>query len=298
LWANSVTLADASAFQAGKLIGLQRYIGSAYYYTHLAEITEVVGNVVKFQPSLMFEMQASDPSNQWIYCISPLGGLVVEGIKFTGANNPALVQRGLSYKFTRDARFLDLEFRDLTGAAGFKFDFSFGGQAMRLGAVNCGSPGESDLSFTGMGQLLASDLRSRFSGFGPQFSQCSGIHVSRVHSVGSKGRGIKLFGCIYSTFDQMFGNDSRSTGIAISGGSSYNSFSNLVACGNRGIVGNEVGVWFSMQSNKFNTINGLVAIGNAGTDITLYPTDDNNVIRQARYGTLYNTGANNTVSAT
>jgi hypothetical protein len=53
-----------------------------------------------------------------------------------------------------------------------------------------------------------------------------------------------------------------------------------------------------MQSNKFNTINGLVAIGNAGTDITLYPTDDNNVIRQARYGTLYNTGANNTVSAT
>lgn len=36
----------------------------------------------------------------------------------------------------------------------------------------------------------------------------------------------------------------------------------------------------------------------ASADIALFATDDNNVIRPARYGTLYNLGSGNTVSAT
>jgi hypothetical protein len=299
LFGNQVTVGNPEYFTVGGCLLIRRTLPYTYLAL-VAEVTAINGAVVSFSPSIPFDVPASDPSNVLIYSITPLNGLMVEGIRFTGSGNSALLQqRGLQYKRTRDAIFRDLIFEGFSGAAGIYAAWAIGARHENIIAKRCGSPGESDIFIIANTFSSVQGLHSRnASGFGPQFAQCSMITVSDVSCYRATHRGIKLSGVLYSNFSNLIGNESTSTGIGITGGTSYCSFSNIMACNNHGVVGNEVGIWFSSQSNRNNAISNVVAVNNAGSDIALYPTDDNNVIRCARYGTIYNGGTNNTVSAT
>lgn len=299
-WATQATITEANQFAVGGCIILQKMISvptGNIYYGHIAEVTAINGNVISFEPMIPFSIALIE--SHWIRASVPISNFMLEGITFVGSANAAIAQRGVQTRFMRDAKFYDVLFRDFTGAAAFISDFSFGTRVAELTAVNCGSVSESDLFFRGQTMMLARGLFSRrASGFGPQLSQCTGVQASQIHSFGAFGRAVKFNACLYSTFSDLIGNECRDTGVAITLGTQFCTFNNLVACNNRGLVYNEEGIWFSGQMNQNNLLTNVVAYNNPTADIALFQTDDNNVIRPARFGTLYNLGANNVVSST
>lgn len=303
LWGKIVVAANVNAgWTVGGLCFIYRAMPVPNVgHTHVAEIISSVSNGTVQQLTISPPMPFPCVGGEQIYPITPQRGLLIEGIKFTGRNNPALIQRGLRTSGILDAVLRDLEFRDFTGGSGCWIDYGLGTQTENITLLHCGNPNESDIFWRAQTGCHAISTRSRnSSGFGPQPTMCQFSHFSQISCWRAANRAIKIAGTLYCTFDQLDGSWAQSTGIGLTLGTAHNRFTNLIAIGNRGIPSNEVGIWFSDNGNSFNSITGLIALDNAGSDIAIYPTDNNNVIRCARFdpAKLYNGGANNTVSAT
>jgi hypothetical protein len=194
-----------------------------------------------------------------------------------------LVRRGVLVQDVRDGVFEHLEILNSSEAA-FYTVRGYRNYYSDINLRNSGSGNESD--FTASFETLShfSDIQSvNATGFGPQWIACSYCFGSGVMSAGATGRGIKLHGVLQSTFANLTGLNSTSTGIAITLRTQHNNFTNLVAMGNAASSGNDIGLWFSGQENNGNYCSGVKLTINGDYDIQINPTDTHNVILDAQF---------------
>lgn len=299
LFAESISLGDASGFSPGGLIVVTLKVNATsgptagQYFIHVAEIVGVVGNAVSFSPPLPFSYLPrggiGEADECWANSCVPNEGLMIEGITFQGAAQ--LGVRGMLLNFVRHCSVRDVSFENFTDRAGLWLNFGYACETHNIDARNCGSPGESDINWRAQTHLFATNTRSYDSGFGPQLWASQYCKWQNLLSLRSRGRGLKLNGCRYSQIINAEGSHSKTTGVAFSYGSSFNSLHNITAISNRGVVGNSVGVWTADQQCVSNFMSGVVALNNLTQDIAIYPSDVSNVLRGARYGVVYNGGA-------
>lgn len=292
----TISPANVVGMAVGRQIQIQRSTtvnATTIQHIHTAEITDVTGNVVTFSPPIAFDVDLVRDFDVKTRCYIPANNLLIEGMKINGNGNAGA--RGMIIQGVRNSAFRDLEFVDFPGLAAFHLNHGMNITTDRLTTRRCGSGGESDINWRAQTFLSAKNTWSYESGFGPQLWACQYSNWSDLVSNRSNGRGMKLNGTLYSNFTNLVGNHTTSTGIAITLESCHNNFTNLIAIGNNGYVGNQIGLWFSNHNNSHNYINGFLGFANGDHDIAMFATDANNVIRGARNPNVYNENPSNTV---
>ena len=112
--------------------------------------------------------------------------------------------------------------------------------------------------------------------FGLYFS--SWCEVDGVVGLNPVQRGPKFAGDRFCRVSNVMGEATGSTGVAISQGSSFNTFSNIVATLGTGTPGNRVGLWFADQRCTDNLVIGVQAHGFTDYALFVGTTDTGNFI--------------------
>jgi hypothetical protein len=227
---------------------------------------------------------------------TPLENISIENVTFEGSNN-ASATRGVILQQTRNLTLNNVRFQNFVGAAGAYIDEGLGTQLSNLTAFNSGTGSEAAFNIRAQTDISALGIRDRLStGFGQLWFMITYGNMAQLSSnraglgVASAGRGVKFDGCLYSTMDQIEGNDSGSTGVAITLGSNFNVFSNIVALRNRaGSPSNDIGLWFDGTSSD-NLINGVIAKNNLTADLFIPTGSNRNVILNADVDTMSDGG--------
>lgn len=215
-------------------------------------------------------------------------------LRFFGNGNSGVGTRGLIVASSY-SKFENLEANDFTHAAGIYLNAGYSNVVGAVTAINSGDPNENDIVFWGQTGLTADSVQSvQSSGFGPGISFCSYCSVNAVISHKAANRGTKLAGTVFSHFGLLEGNNSGSTGVAITLGSNDNVIDSVVALSNTSFPTNSVGLWFS-GGNSRNKVGKVNTKGNSDADISLAANDNNNVIGSASYATLVNLGSQNII---
>jgi len=128
----------------------------------------------------------------------------------------------------------------------------------------------------------------RATGFGPGAYFCSYGGMDQVWCDTPAQRGPKFAGCRAMTISQVAGLNPGSTSIAISQGSSFNSFGLGVAIGANKTPGNNVGLWFADQRCVGNFFGGLIAHNCLDYAIDVGATDTANTVMGCTTGGVGN----------
>lgn len=298
LFDRQLTLTSATGFSVGRIIELIKTVGGGVFYNHMAEIVSVVGNVIQITPPMPFALLTSDTYT--LNARQVRENITIENLIFDGNSN-ASATRGMLLQRTKNLNINQVYFKNFLGGAGAYIDAGIGTQLTNMFAQNCGTGSEAAFNIRAQTDLIASSIEDRFSaGFGQLWFMVTNSHMAQLSSnragVSATGRGVKFDGCLYCSADQVEGNDSSATGIAVTLGSNFNTFSNFIALRNRGGGGNDVGLWFDGTSGD-NTVNNVLAKNNQTFDIQIPTGSDRNAIINADYDTISNTGIDNLVIA-
>jgi len=259
----------------------QASTGNSYFM--MTRIVSLSGTTVNLQDALAFSMLTADTSTS-IRKIPVTKNNRVTNIKFVGNSNSGAGTHLLAVYQTVDCTVDGCSFEDHNPGAGVLFNRGYKNQVGYLYARNCGSVLYADLYIARQTHAHVSSLRSEdASGFGPQLETsvyCRIDSVSDTHSghVGG-GRGSKYAGLRCCTIGSVISTNADSTGVGITSGTADCLFDSIISIGNRGgSGGNDIGLWFSGNSNSRNTINSVIAFNNADADIAFNTTDSYNKI--------------------
>lgn len=282
--ASTLSLTTAAGFAVGQA-GYIRRDASPISHFHMFEVIGIAGDTITITPPMPLGVNTGDTHQ--VVPVTPVRGVAVQNIRFSGGGNLNTV-RGVRTVYTQDTELERLQFDGFPVAALYA-DFGLNNTVRAITTRDCGSASESDITLRAQTGMTASGIRSVFArGFGPKIMFGSYNAVHDVQSHRAQGRGIKIQGVLRSTFNALQGHASASTGIAVTEGTVECYLSHLVAVGNGSGTGNDVGLWFSDQSNSLNYVDGALLVGNPTADLFIGATDLNNVFRAMRYGTITN----------
>ena len=279
LFDRTLAITDVTGFSVNDLLIILKDVGSGVFYGHTAEITDITGSNVTITPQMPFALLTSDTYT--LTARTPTENVSIENLKFDGNDNTA-VTRGLLLQRTRGLFLKDLRLENFHGAAAAYIDDGFATNVNNLQSNHCGTGSEAAINIRAQTAGHFHGINDWYShGFGQLHFMLTNCHLDTLSSnrAGNTvtGRGVKFDGMLYSTVDGVQGNDSSATGIAITLGTNFNIFSNLIALRNRGGSGNDVGLWFDGTSTD-NIINGVIAKNNQTADILIPTGSDRNTI--------------------
>ncbi len=248
----------------------------------IAEVTSIASLNVTLEVPAPITINTGDTHNvkKWTPLYAPgLADLTIDMGAATGA-----VRRGVVIKDVRNGRFEHLEILNCP-ESGFQSFRGYQNHYEDIKLIKCGSANESDFQVAFETHSDFADIQSiNATGFGPQWIACSYCNGDGIVSTGANGRGIKFHGVLESNFENLVGLNSASTGIAITLRTQYNNFKNLVAMQNAaGSGSNDIGLWFSGQSNIANYFFGVELTTNRNFDIQTNSTDTDNVIERVHF---------------
>jgi hypothetical protein len=245
----------------------------------ITEVTSIASLAVTVEAPSPILIQTSETHTvkEWTPLYAPgVSDLTIDMGLATGA-----VHRGIQSNDVRLGRFERLEILNCS-ESGFQ---SFRGYQNRYEVTlrRCGSANESDFQAAFETHSYFDVLSINATGFGPQLIGCSYCDGPGLRSTGAAGRGIKLHGVLESTFDALHGLNSASTGVAFTLRTQHNNIGSVIGMSNVAGSGNDVGLWFSGESNIGNYIASAKLTINTSFDIQLNSTDTDNVINGAHF---------------
>ena len=279
-------LTNVSGLAVGELLYLDATVmvppGQSATNSLIAEVTGIASLNVTLEAPAPITINTGDTHNvkKWTPLYAPgLADLTIDMGAATGA-----VRRGVVINDVRNGRFEHLEILNCpeSGLQSFR---GYQNHYEDIKLIKCGSANESDFQVAFETHSDFADIQSvNATGFGPQWIACSYCNGDGIVSTGANGRGIKFHGVLESNFENLVGLNSASTGIAITLRTQYNNFKNLVAMQNvAGSGSNDIGLWFSGQSNIANYFCRVKLTVNGNFDIQLNSTDTDNVIEGADF---------------
>jgi hypothetical protein len=279
-------LTNVSGLAVGELLYFDATVtvppGQSATNSLIAEVTGIASLNVKLEVPAPITINTGDTHNvkKWtpLYAAG-LADLTIDMGAATGA-----VRRGVVINDVRNGRFERLEILNCpeSGLQSFR---GYQNHYEDIKLRKCGSANESDFQIAFETHSHFDDIQSiNATGFGPQWIGCSYSRGDSIVSTGANGRGIKFHGLLESNFENLVGLNSASTGIAITLRTQYNTFKNLVAMQNAaGSGSNDIGLWFSGQSNIANYFFGVELTTNRNFDIQTNSTDTDNVIERVHF---------------
>ena len=279
-------LTSVSGLAIGELLYLDATVtvppGQSATNSLIAEVTRIASLNVTLEVPAPITINTGDTHNvkKWTPLYAPgLADLTIDMGAATGA-----VRRGVVINDVRNGRFEHLEILNCpeSGLQSFR---GYQNHYEDIKLRKCGSAIESDFQIAFETHSHFDDIQSiNATGFGPQWIACSYSRGDSIVSTGANGRGIKFHGLLESNFENLVGLNSASTGIAITLRTQYNNFKNLVAMQNAaGSGSNDIGLWFSGQSNIANYFFGVEVTTNRNFDIQTNSTDTHNVIEGVHF---------------
>lgn len=270
---------------------------TGYFFNHISRCTAKVSNTITIADPMPFPLSSSDTQRS-VRKFNHLKNVQVENIRFNGNGNSGAATRGLIAQRMVSCKFNGLDFEDFNNASGFYFSGGYHCSSDDIELRDCGNVNEADFTIRAQTKLQSGRVRSfQPSGFGPETQFCTNSTFESIICADANERGIKLQGTRFCQFGELQGNNSDSTGIAITLGSCDNQIGMAIALSNRGGSGNDVGIWFSGQHNCRNTILSAFCKNNQTADIDLNTNDDDNRILQAVYDTKQDDGIRNMVGS-
>jgi hypothetical protein len=258
-------------------------------------ITNVAGNVISISPGMPEAVLTTDTHEIRTRVLQH--GIRLEKIIFDANGNADLADDfAVSVFNSQNSVFRDLEFRDFTSGGGFNVNQGIGNTVENITLSNCGTENASDFQLRAHAASVVRGIRSQVpSGFGPNVRR--GCHLCQVSDVVVYGhktgefRAIKIGEAQWNSFVNLNISQSDSNGLAITGGSNHNTFTNIISTGCT-----DYGVWFSDQDDTDNVLMNVISLGNGNKDIALFTSDINNTIVGGKWSTVSNLGTGNIIS--
>lgn len=300
--ANKVTLQPAPTFQAGVHLALRITQSAAPGNTfwHVSPVAAVAGQVVTLAtpvpPGFEYDPTAD---KSYVFAFAPRRGLRMAGLELDGSGlvpptyvGASLYGVRLNYCVSCEFELVLRSFRTPStsnlqpgSATGMHAHVGFDNR-FRLVSITSGSANLADqeLDAQTAGEWRATSCMA--AGFGPKLEYSTYMHVPEIVSEGAFVRGWKLQGVLASSFGSLTGSGAGATGCAITLGSSYNRIE-LARCNGNGRRGfawagtNRIGLWFSDQRNRSNSIGQVIAHGNGVADVQVFKSDTGNAIELA-----------------
>lgn len=298
VYAKTITLTSAANIAVGDYIKIDIIQASTTYtWILLTKVTAKAGNDITFIDPLPFPISTSDTTS--IRTVGLRSNVRLQNLRFAGNGNTGTNTRGCLCQSMVGGLVENVRFDDFTQASGIYFDRGYANSYNNIIVYNSGDANESDVTIRAQTNMSGGSIVSyNASGFGPQFDYVAYSSFESTKSERSNGRGVKLGGALENSFGTIIGNNSDSTGVAISLGSQRNLIGRVIANGSTTGAVQKIGLWFSGQDNVNNVISSLNARGNTDSDISLSPTDNDNQIVNAYWSVRIDSGSRNIVGGT
>lgn len=262
-----LVLASAAGLKAGDVL----LVSSATGYLKdsracLVEVAGVSGNRVSLRHPLPFDINpglAATATRQHLVRGVKVANLVFNGRKATG---PA---GGLRCAYLHAPFIESIQTSHFAGAPiyGQVYGPCLGGRFHDLTDTGSGAGGSDSIKFINITDAQIGEITAnQSSGIGIGITFVTGSRMGGLKSIGSAGRGLKLFGSCDNQLNNIVVNRSGKTGLSISSGSSHNRFTGIEARGNK-----ESGVWLNGTDNSHNHFTHVTASGN-GVDLMVAAT--------------------------
>lgn len=296
---NKVTLQPAPTFRAGVHLALRITQSAAPGNTfwHVSPVTAVAGQVVTLATPVPPGFEHDPTSDKsYVFAFAPRRGLRMTGLELDGSGlvpptyvGASLYGVRLDYCVSCEFDLVLRSFRtpstsnlQLGSATGMHAHVGFDNR-FRLVSITSGSANLADQELDAQTAGEWHAISCMAAGFGPKLEYSTYMRVPEIVSEGAFVRGWKLQGVLASSFGSLTGNGAGATGCAITLGSSYNRI-DLARCNGNGRRGfawagtNRVGLWFSDQGNRGNSIGQVTAHGNGVADVQVFKSDTGNTI--------------------
>jgi hypothetical protein len=308
----TVVVTDSAGFRAGEYVLLQdpqnsrpAAGGSA---AQLDQILAISGDTLTLATPVMYTYTATD-AGAGVRPMDLLSGITIRGLTIDGSGMTSTDGEtvGIKTSGTVGEVIADIRGENLSGSV-LQQTYAYESTVRDVLMVGSGSGAfgafqAAVATACAYDNLLSSNAglesiaqgQSRPSGFGFLFSVVSASTAYNLQSQGSyHGRGIKWATSNYNTGGGFIadGATDQDTGVALVY-AQWNTFDAIQAHGNTG-----EGLWFD-EASSHNVIDNVNVLGNAlnagHADLDFDSTSDDNVVRNARYGTYFSYGKGNRV---
>ena len=262
-----LVLASAAGLKAGDVL----LVSSATGYLKdsracLLEVAGVSGNRVALRHPLPFDIHPALGATATRHQL--VRGVRVANLAFNGrrASGPA---GGLRCAYLHAPFVEGIQTSHFSRAPiyGQVYGPCLGGRFHDLTDTASGAGGSDSIKFINITDAQIGEITAnQSSGIGIGITFVTGSRMAGLKSIGSAGRGLKLFGSCDNQLNNLVVNRSGKTGLSISSGSSHNRFIGIEARGNK-----ESGVWLNGTDNSHNHFTHVTATGN-GIDLMVAAT--------------------------
>lgn len=301
----AITVASASGMAVGDLLILQVIRASGFTFALTTIIANIAGAVVSLEARIPPGLDINSGSEtNFVVAVAPVVGGTFRNASFDGTNITTALS-AFEVANCIGGTVENLKFNDWIGdgVGSFPGGGPFFAQACYLTIrdmfmVGCGNGGTSDFATSKCSSCNIDGIISRYAfGFGPEitsgcYNNFGSIVCNGAGLQGVTGRNVKLSAELGSTFGNITSTNASDTAFALTNGSSYNVFDNLVLVNSGVNASNSQCFWTSNGGCINNTINNIVAIcetaAAAGQEIIIFPTDTGNVFNNVRVTSVDN----------